>query len=356
MRRLRIALAVLIIWVAAGVASAGLSLELVDQVLYDYPWVVEILTEDDLAVVGRGFPYGDRYEIVRIDLMVLQDVPPMLQVASLAFADEVVSMNLTGPRLATVDSGNMLRVFDVSAPAAPVQLVEYLLPRYPSGVTISGNHVFVADGGLLVIDVSDPAAPSEVTWLVPPGWGVVSTLGVVGSRLFCGYSAFGNEWSGGGTYVFDITDPSDPREIAQLGTGLPTEFVLRDDRVFLTGMGGSIGRTGINAIAVDSGSTGVPFVVDSEPLYFGYDCCATAMTSLGNHVLASGNEVFVALDPSDVSTSEPVDLEPTWIESAASIGPYLLIADLGQGLRTFIDSTDAVIFVDGFESGDTTAW
>jgi len=39
----------------------------------------------------------------------------------------------------------------------------------------------------------------------------------------------------------------------------------------------------------------------------------------------------------------------------ASIGPYLLVAD-AEYLRVLIDSTEAAIFLDGFESGDAGGW
>jgi len=213
----------------------------------------------------------------------------------------------------------------------------------------------VADGGLRVIDISDPSAPYEVAWTIPSGWWISSILGVVGDRLYCGHPAFGNEWSGGGTYVYDITDQSNPLLIAELGTGYPTEFVSQESGFFTIGSAGSIGRTGINAIAVADTSTSRPMIVDDKGLYFGYDCCASAMTLLGDHLLASGNQFLFALDPSNSSNIDEVNFVPWWIESMSSIGPYPIVADAVY-LRVFLDSTAAAIFLDGFESGDDSGW
>lgn len=360
MRPKRVAAIVLmtsvIMTIGIGVASADLTLELVDEVFNEYPWPVEILAEDELVVVGRGFSYGIQYALFRIEVMVLEGSPPFHRVASLDFSDAVVSMDLVDSELVIVDEDNTLRVFDLSDPAAPSLLVEYSLPEEPVGVSISENLVFVADGGLRVIDISDPATPYEVTWIVPDGWWIDSILGTVGNHIYCGHPAFGNEWSGGGTYVYNIADPSDPWQVAQLETGWPSEFVSRGSRAFAIGSGGSIGRTGIEAIAIADSSIARPMMVDRNMLYFGYDCCASAMTFLGDRLLASGNHILAALDPSDFSIIEAVNLEPTWIESMASIGPYLLVADAQNGLRVFIDSTEAAIFLDGFESGDAGGW
>jgi hypothetical protein len=338
-----------------GVATADLTLEPVDEVHFGYPYPVEVLVEDELVVVGLGYSIGFQYALYSIELMALEGPPRLHHVGSLAFSDAVVSTVLDDSRLVTVDEAEMLRVFDLSDPAAPLLIVEYALPAEPTGVSISENIVFVADGGLRLIDISDPAAPYEMAWTIPDGWWIVSILGIVGNHLYCGHPAFGNEWSGGGTYVYDIADPSNPWKTAQLPTGFPSEFVPQESGAFAIGSGGSIGRTGIDAITIADTSDARPMVVDRAGLYFGYDCCSSAMTLLGDRLLASGNHLLFALDPFDFSTIDEVNFEPSWIESMASIGPYLLVAD-GEYLRVFIDSTDAVIFFDGFELGDVGGW
>jgi hypothetical protein len=65
-----------------------------------------------------------------------------------------------------------LLVIDVSDPAAPHQVghIDTLGRAY--GVHVAGTHAYVAaaDAGLQVIDVSDPAAPHQVGGVDTPGW------------------------------------------------------------------------------------------------------------------------------------------------------------------------------------------
>jgi hypothetical protein len=53
-------------------------------------------------------------------------------------------------------------------------------------VAVSGNLAFVADGagGLRVVDVSDPASPTEVGFYVPPGGAL--TVAADGKRAYVG--------------------------------------------------------------------------------------------------------------------------------------------------------------------------
>jgi hypothetical protein len=65
-----------------------------------------------------------------------------------------------------------LRVIDVSDPAHPTEVGFYDTPGYARGVAVSGPYAYVADGGsgLRVIDVSDPAHPTEVGFYDTPGY------------------------------------------------------------------------------------------------------------------------------------------------------------------------------------------
>jgi hypothetical protein len=65
---------------------------------------------------------------------------------------------------AYLGSGTVLLVVDVSNAAAPQVVAEVVLPGLISDVAISGNYAYVATNydGLRVIDVSTPASPIEV--------------------------------------------------------------------------------------------------------------------------------------------------------------------------------------------------
>ena len=57
---------------------------------------------------------------------------------------------------------NGLVIVDVSNPAAPTLKGSYDTTGYSYGVAVEGNYAYVADGdnGLLIVDVSNPAAPT----------------------------------------------------------------------------------------------------------------------------------------------------------------------------------------------------
>ena len=57
---------------------------------------------------------------------------------------------------------NGLVIVDVSNPAAPTLKGSYDTAGSSAGVAVAGNYAYVADGdnGLVIVDVSNPAAPT----------------------------------------------------------------------------------------------------------------------------------------------------------------------------------------------------
>jgi len=82
-------------------------------------------------------------------------------------------------------------------------------------------------------------------------------------------------------------------------------------------------------------------------------------------IATSGGYAYVAdgadggLRVIDVSTpSTPVEVgffdTPNWAEDVTVAGGYVYLADLGAGLAVFLEC--GLVFTDGFESGDASAW
>jgi hypothetical protein len=69
-----------------------------------------------------------------------------------------------------------LRVVNITNPAAPSEVAFYDTPSDAKGVAVAGNYALVADfgSGLRVVNITNPAAPSEVGFYDTPGnaWGV----------------------------------------------------------------------------------------------------------------------------------------------------------------------------------------
>jgi hypothetical protein len=78
---------------------------------------------------------------------------------------------VSGSTAYVADGRGGLRVVDVSDPANPTEVGAYDTPGRAGGVAVSGSTAYVADGdgGLRVVDVSDPANPTEVGAYYTPG-------------------------------------------------------------------------------------------------------------------------------------------------------------------------------------------
>ena len=103
-----------------------------------------------------------------------------------------------------------LRVVDVSDPANPTEVGACDTLEYASGVFVSGSTAYVADGrrGLRVVDVSEPASPTEVG-ACDTGW----AEGVAVS----GGTAYVADMDGG-LRVVDVSDPANPTEVGACDT------------------------------------------------------------------------------------------------------------------------------------------
>jgi hypothetical protein len=103
-----------------------------------------------------------------------------------------------------------LRIVDVSDPAHPSEVGSYDTPGYASGVAVSGSYAYVADGmraahrGRL-----RPGAPHEVGFYDTPGY----ARGVAVSGSYA-YVADGDS----GLRIVDVSDPAHPREVGSYDT------------------------------------------------------------------------------------------------------------------------------------------
>jgi len=103
---------------------------------------------------------------------------------------------------------NGLRIIDVSDPAAPTQVGSYSAGGgcWTWGVAVVGNYAYIANFGcgLRIVDVSDPTAPAEVgVWY---GADPISVT-VAGKYAYVGAV------SGYGLRVLNVSDPAAPTEV-----------------------------------------------------------------------------------------------------------------------------------------------
>ncbi|MBN2466394.1 hypothetical protein JXD38_12310, partial [candidate division WOR-3 bacterium] len=163
--------------------------------------------------------------------------PDSIQIVSSQTTDGYTRhMDLDTPYLYVADSYNGLVVADVSDPANPSIVGHCPDMTYAWGVGHHAGHVYVGDyyEGLVVIDVSDPEQPVRVGSLSvdEPAWG----LEVCYPYLYLAAHSFFPRI--GAVYVFDITDPADPVQVASVidsGQGF-AEVAIRDSILYACSM------------------------------------------------------------------------------------------------------------------------
>lgn len=121
-------------------------------------------------------------------------------------------------------------VLDVGDPDQPVLVGQTsILPYPPNDLTVAGSFVYVADGwqgGLVIFDVSDPAAPLEV--------GSYDTPSDAHGVSVVGQYAYVADWDSG-LRIIDVSAPGSPVEVGALHTsGLASDVVVYGDYAYVT--------------------------------------------------------------------------------------------------------------------------
>jgi hypothetical protein len=102
-----------------------------------------------------------------------------------------------------------LRIVDVSNPMTPTLAGVLATPDYALGVAVAGQFAYVASrgAGLEIVDVSNPISPTLVATVHTADW--VKDVVVVGSQAFV--------LTSGSLYVVDVADPANPSVSSVLG-------------------------------------------------------------------------------------------------------------------------------------------
>jgi hypothetical protein len=131
----------------------------------------------------------------------------------------------------------VFRIFDVTNPVIPIARGTLSMPGSTRSVKISGSTAIVGYGGnntpgfdlagLMLIDISNPDAPAEISRVDLTGAsqpiGAVEDVAVVGNRLYA--LAIGI-----GILVYDISNPATPAELGRLETiGIFTDAKISID-------------------------------------------------------------------------------------------------------------------------------
>lgn len=243
------------------------------------------------------------------------------------------SLLLNGTSL-HVTGSYRFRVLDVSTPTAPSEVGQFVSAGSAYDVDVAGNHAYVASSarGLHVLDISDRTNPVTVGHADVDA-GAVLDLSTVGDIVYAA-SQFA------GLRVFDVQDPANPVEIAQHATPDYARGVSADgSHAYVADLSGGLR-------VFDVGNPAAPVEIGS-----------LALSGSSNHVCLRGDVAYVAngdagLSVVDVSTPAA----PALIGTASSAGytadvfveaDYAYLADFGGGLRVLDVSNPAAPAVAG---------
>lgn len=137
--------------------------------------------------------------------------------------------------LVTDFAGRKLFIIDIAQPTAPRVLSETPLPGDGRATAVAGNKVLVASGwgGVLVLDVTDPAAPVKLSTFL--GGDYVRGLAVKDNI------AYVPSYYGTAIKAFDLSDPTRPTEIGRVATpGYPRRIEIVGNLGFLVAESGGL--------------------------------------------------------------------------------------------------------------------
>ena len=117
---------------------------------------------------------------------------------------------LAGDHALMGDFRGLVHIVDISDPADMRKAAEVPTPgpaldiKIAGGLAVIGVQANDADFGLLILDISDPENPAELSRLEEPGWGGVHNLFIHGDRLYLAHMA------SPGMSIVDISVPTAP--------------------------------------------------------------------------------------------------------------------------------------------------
>jgi hypothetical protein len=178
--------------------------------------------------------------------------------------DSTVEAPVVGPQSLDVSAGfayttdgSALRVVDVRLPSKPVVVATMDLGA--AALDYAAGYLYTASGsgGMLVIDVRQPAQPALLAAYPPPDdYHSVDTLRVVGTHAYLHVS---NEDGRDGLRILDIRKPSEPREVGALDDLSESasdiwQLDVSDDKCFAAATDGSV-------VVIDVTDTGAPRIL-----------------------------------------------------------------------------------------------
>ncbi len=254
------------------------------------------------------------------------DGVPLSLTGALSTTGKSVGMTLVGSMAYMAEGGTGgLRIVDVSDAAAPVEVSMLNTPDRALAVAVAGNYAYVADRnmGLQVYNVATLATPFAVGSLETPGESA-TTVAVTGNTLYLG--------SGNALHVINITTPESPSEV----TTYTFAGAVMDLEIAGTTLYVATGEEGVRAFDITDPSAPV-------------DQGLINTSTIAQAVSVSGTTVFIAdfynglqiadfSDPNNPRMVASYDV-PGWLYDVFVEGNTVYLANDNYGLRV-VDVTN----------------
>lgn len=230
-------------------------------------------------------------------------------------------------------SHNLLQIIDVSQPITPRSVGSVEMPGSAGMAVLRDNYAYVAAGtsGLQVVDISNPTTPQLSGTLDTPGDS--RRLALAGNYAYMfDTSALNNEqWSQGGLYVIDISNPSAPRqlgfhELRYNESTNGTSLVVNGNHVYLSN--GQSPGIRVFDVTQPAKPTEVNFYIPSyEPVL--------RLSIVGKYLYAADGTHMHMLDVSEPRFPSPVAVYRMPPGLVASTSSNLYVAAGSGGLLVF---------------------
>jgi len=249
-----------------------------------------------------------------------------VQIGHLPARYRVKDMYVRPPYAYVADAG--LRVVDISNPASPLD-VGFRVTSRASGVWVSGDTAYVADSdyGIRIIDVQNPFAPTLLATYTKSGF--ITETCVYGNTLYASFSGYGLE-------IVDVGNPALP---VNLG-GYPISGGAYD--VHVSGNHAVVvdNSLGLQVIDVQDPETPV-FAAGYDTDYFGQDLAVAN----GHAYLSEPNDNLIKIFRVGSSNAAVVACTPDRFELATSVGQSPMAASFevmnaGTGTLNYSVSSD----------------
>jgi hypothetical protein len=180
-------------------------------------------TTFDQVVSGNHLYTAQQGDFSGVLIYDVSSSPPVLVGSYSETGQDPLALALVGNFL-FVGTAEGLFALDVSTPAAPTKVVTLTIPT--SAMAVSGNFLFAGttDHRLLVFNVSNPSAPSQIAQVSLPDFPV--TMRTAGSLLFIADNT-------AGLLTFGISIPSNPMLLSQFQPSSAIEDAAIDGNLAL---------------------------------------------------------------------------------------------------------------------------